>query len=179
MVHIPGKDVGIVDYLSRDPIGEPWPESELDKKFLVASIDQFHAALDSLISRLVDTNTFISNENILEPSDRRSTLDEISPTSSPGCYSNRFVQNQTELDRNENGQNSRLCNCDQNTLNKISHYIQLVETDKKEEQNSPEKQRKIAAKHEEKLNEEPMEKKLKKTVKLENTEGKRNQKLEK
>ena len=163
VVHIPGKDMGIVDYLSRDPIGEPWLESELDEKFVVASIDQFHAALDCLNSRLVDTNNFISNENILEHSDRRSTLDKISNTSSPGCYSNLFVQNQTELDRNEN---------DQNTLNKISHFIQLVEIDKKE------KQRKIATKQEEKLKEEPMEKKLKKTVKLEKTEGKRNQMLE-
>ena len=40
------------------------------------------------------------------------------------------------------------------------------------------KQRKIAAKQEEKLEEEQMEKKLKKTVKLENTEGKRNEMLE-
>ena len=153
-------------------LGEPWPESELDEKFVVASIDQFHAALDCLNSRLVDTNSFISNENILEHSDRRSTLDKISNTSSPGCYSNLFVQNPTELDRNENGQNSRLCNFDQNTLNKISHFIQLVEIDKKE------KQRKIATKQEEKHKEEPMDKKLKKTVKLEKTEGKRNQMLE-
>ena len=26
IVHIPGKDMGIVDYLSREPTGEPWPE---------------------------------------------------------------------------------------------------------------------------------------------------------
>ena len=88
VVHILGKDMGIVDSFSRSPIGEPWLESEIDKKFVVALIDQFHAALDCLNSRLVDTNTFISNENILEHSDRRSTLIEISNTSSPGCYSN-------------------------------------------------------------------------------------------
>ena len=56
----------IVDYLSRDPIGEPWPESELDEKFVVASIDQFYEALDCLNNRLIDTNTFINNENSLE-----------------------------------------------------------------------------------------------------------------
>ena len=140
VVHIPGKVMGIVDHLSRDPIGEPWPESELDEKFVVASIDQFHVDLDCLNSRLTDTNSFTSTKNILERSDLGSTLDETPNTSSPVCYSNRFVQNQTELDRKENGQNS--CLCDQNTLNKISHCKQLVEFSKKG------KQRKIAAKHE-------------------------------
>ena len=169
LVHIPGKDMNIVDYLSREPSGEPWPDSKLDKKFVVASIDQFHAALDCLNRRLVDTNTFIDDENILEHSDRRSTLDELSNTSSPGCYSNRFVQNQTKLDRNENGQNSRLCNFD---LKKISHCVQLVEIDKKNEQ------RKIAAKQVEKTKDRSMEEKLKKTAKIENTVGKQNQMLE-
>ena len=75
--------------------GEPWLESELDKMIVVASIDQFHAALDCLNSRLTDTNTFIINENILEHSDRRSTLDETQNTSYRGCYSNRFVQKPT------------------------------------------------------------------------------------
>ena len=100
--------MGIMDYLSRDPIGEPWPESELNEKFVVASIDQFQAALDCLNSRLTDINIFISNENILEHSDLRSTSDETTNTSSPGCYGNRFVQKRTELDRNENCQNSPL-----------------------------------------------------------------------
>ena len=99
-------------------------------------------------------------------------MDETPNTSSPGCYSNRFVQNQTELDRNENGQNSSFCNCDQSTLNKISHCIQLVKISKKD------KQRKFAAKQAEELKEEQMEKKLKKTAKLKKTEGKRNQMLE-
>ena len=28
---VPGADMGIVDYLSRDPFNDPWPESELDE----------------------------------------------------------------------------------------------------------------------------------------------------
>ena len=48
----------------------------------------------------------------------------------------------------------------------------MVEIDKKKEQ------RKAAAKQDEKLKEKSMEKKLKKTVKIENTVGKRNQMLE-
>ena len=35
IVHIPGKDMGIVDYLSREPTGEPWPETKLDEKIVV------------------------------------------------------------------------------------------------------------------------------------------------
>ena len=42
VIHIPGKDMGIVDYLSREPNGEPWPESEIDERFVVASIENFH-----------------------------------------------------------------------------------------------------------------------------------------
>ena len=125
-----------MDYLSREPNGETWPESELDAKFVVTLIDQFHTALDCLNSRLVDTNTFIDDANILEYSERRSTLDELSNTSSPGCYSNRSVQNQTKLDRNENCQSSRFRNIVQNSLNKSSHCVQLIQIDKKNKRNS-------------------------------------------
>ena len=71
VAHIPGNDMGIVDYLSRDPIRESWPESKLDEKLVVASIDQFHKALDCLKNRLIDTTniTRIENENIVEHSE--------------------------------------------------------------------------------------------------------------
>ena len=101
VVHIPGKDMGIVDCLSRDPNGEPWPESYLDKKFVVASIEHFHKALDCLSSRLNDTVNTIQNENILEHSGLRDTLDKLKDTPSHCCFSNRTVQKRTGLDRNE------------------------------------------------------------------------------
>ena len=44
IVHIPRRDMGIVDYLSRDPYNDSWPESELDEKFVVATINSFHEA---------------------------------------------------------------------------------------------------------------------------------------
>ena len=65
ITHIPGKDMGIVDYLSREP-GEPWPETEADKKFVVTSIECFHKALDCLYSRLNDTNSLVEIEKFLE-----------------------------------------------------------------------------------------------------------------
>ena len=122
--------MGIVDYLSRDPIGEPWPESQLDEKFVVASIDQFHKALDCLNNRLIDTTNITrnKNENIVEYSELRHKMDEAQNTSSHDCYSNRSVQKRTRLDPNENGQKSRLSICEQNTLNKISHCKQSVDT---------------------------------------------------
>ena len=46
VLHLPGKDMGIVDYLSRNPKDEPWPESVLDEKFVFTSIESFHKALD-------------------------------------------------------------------------------------------------------------------------------------
>ena len=56
VIHIPGRDMGIVDNLSREPNGKPWPESELDERFVVTSIESFHKALACLSSRLSETN---------------------------------------------------------------------------------------------------------------------------
>ena len=67
ITHIPGRDMGIVDYLSREPNGEPRPELELDERFVVTSIESFHKALDCLSSRFSETNQN-SAINILEHS---------------------------------------------------------------------------------------------------------------
>ena len=122
--------MGIVDYLSRDPIGEQWPESKLDEKLVVASIDQFHKALNCSNNRLIDTTNITrnKNENILDHSKLRHKLEEAQDMSYPGCYSNCCVQKRTRLDRNENGQNSSLSNCEQNNLRKILHCKQSVDT---------------------------------------------------
>ena len=37
--HLPGKDMGFVDYLSRHPPGEPVPVSLDAKKFVIASVN--------------------------------------------------------------------------------------------------------------------------------------------
>ena len=47
--------MGSVDYLLRELTGEPWLESELDKTFVVTSLESFHKALDCLSSRFSDT----------------------------------------------------------------------------------------------------------------------------
>ena len=60
----------MVDYLSRDPFNDPWPESELDEKFVVATINSFHEALDCMSSRLKGTGSLNRNENVLECSRR-------------------------------------------------------------------------------------------------------------
>ena len=97
VIHIPGKDMGIVDYLSREPNGEPWPASEIDERFVVTSIEIFH----SLSSRLSETDRKI-DVNILEYSGARSEISHCKDNSSHGCYGDQFVQNWTKLDRNEN-----------------------------------------------------------------------------
>ena len=43
-VYIPGRAMAIVEYLMRDPYNDPWPESELDERFVVATINSFHEA---------------------------------------------------------------------------------------------------------------------------------------
>ena len=58
--------MGIVHYLLRDPYNAPWPESELDEKFVVATINSFHKALDCINSRLENTGSLNRNEKLLE-----------------------------------------------------------------------------------------------------------------
>ena len=103
VVHIPGKDMGIVYYLSRDPNGEPWPESVLDEKIVVTSIESFHKALDCLHIRLsdhdgLDRNEYSENYQIVSKRN----------TSSNSCYGNQNGPKRTEHDRNESETSSRL-----------------------------------------------------------------------
>ena len=53
--HIPGKNMGFTDYLSRNPSGKPTPESEDFKKFVINTIHEIkHAWLKHIIE---PTNT--------------------------------------------------------------------------------------------------------------------------
>ena len=106
VVHLPGKDMGIVDYLSRNPKGEPWPESVLDEKFVVTSIESFHKALDCLNSRINDQDRLDRNENVLEYSRIDQNM-SIKNTSSTRCYSNQNGPKWTKHDRNERNEDSR------------------------------------------------------------------------
>ena len=118
IVHIPGRDMGIVDYLSRDPFNDPWPESELDEKFVVATINSFHEAFDCWNSRLKASRSLNRNENVVECSRRNARKQ----SSSNGCYSNQNGQNRTKLDRNERKQFPRL----QKQLNTTVHQKQIT-----------------------------------------------------
>ena len=89
-------------------------------------------------------------------------MDDLNAKSSHGCYSNRSVQKQTRLDRNENGPISCLSNCEPNILSKLSHCKQSVDS---KQVNTERKNRK--------------EEKTKKTVKiLERVRSNRDQLLE-
>ena len=95
--------MGIVDYLSRDPYNDPWPESEVDEKFAVATINSFHKALECMSSRLENTVRINRNKNLLECS-RRNVAKQSSLI---GCYGNQNGQKRAKLDRNETNQLSR------------------------------------------------------------------------
>ena len=104
IVNIPGRDMGTVHYLSRDSFNDPWPESELDEKFVVATITSFHEALDCMNSRLEGIGSLDRNENVLECS--RRNVAKQSPIN--GCHDNQNGQKRTKLDRNGRKQFSRL-----------------------------------------------------------------------
>ena len=103
-VQIPGRDMGIVDYVSPDTFNDPWPESELDEKFVAATINSFHEALDCMNSRLEGIGSLDRNENVLECSKRN----VAKQSSINGCHDNQNGQKRTKLDRNERKQSSRL-----------------------------------------------------------------------
>ena len=97
IVHIPGKYMVIVDYLSHYPYNTPWPASELDQKLVVATNNSFHKALDGINSRLGNTYSLNRNQNILEYSRRK----VANKSSTPGCYGNLNGQKQAKPDRHE------------------------------------------------------------------------------
>ena len=119
VVHIPGKDMGIVDYLSRDPNGEPWPESSLDETFVVTSIESLDKALDCLHSRFSDHDVLDRNENVLEYSENDQNVSNQN-TSSNSCYGNQNGQKRTKHDRNESETSSRLFKRESGENSKIS-----------------------------------------------------------
>ena len=88
IVHIPGRDMGIIDYLLRDPFNDPWPESELDKKLVVATINSFPEALYCMSSRIEGIGSLDWNENVLECS-RRNVAKQSSIN---GCHDNQNGQ---------------------------------------------------------------------------------------
>ena len=98
--------MGIVDYLSRNPKGEPRLESVLDEKFVVTSIESFHKALDCLNSRLSDHDRLDWNENVLEYSRIDQNVSNQN-TSSTRCYGNQNGPKRTKHDRNERNEDSR------------------------------------------------------------------------
>ena len=126
--HIAGKDMGIVDYLSRDPKGEPWPESVLDEKFVVTSIESFHKALDCLHSRLSDHDRLDQNENVQEYSKIDQNVSNQN-MSSNSCYGNQNGLKWTRHDRNKKKRIRVRCNekCAkiQNSTQK-SVYLKIV-----------------------------------------------------
>ena len=96
--------MGIVEYLSRDPYNDPWPESELDEKIVVARFNSFHEALECMNSRLENIGRHKRNENFLVCSRRNVAKN----SSLSGCYGNQNGQKPTKLDRHEKNQFSRL-----------------------------------------------------------------------
>ena len=83
---------------------DPWPESEFDEKFVIATINSFHEALDCMSSRLNGIGSLNRNENVLECFRRNAEK----RSSSNGYHGNQNSQQRTRLDRNERKQFSRL-----------------------------------------------------------------------
>ena len=112
--------MGTVDYLLRDPYNDPWPETQLEEKFVVAKIYSFHKASHCMNSRLKNNYLLNRNENIVEIT-RRNGVNNSSPQD---YYGNLNGQKRTKLDRNEINQFSRLSK--QQFSNKIKHFLSVL-----------------------------------------------------
>ena len=121
--------MGIVDYLSGEPTGKPWPETKLDEKFVDTSIECFHRALDCLHNRLNATDSVIQNEKLLEHSQKQKREDKLL-NSRHGCHINETVKNRTKLDWNENDSDSNFLPVNQalnqNTFLNCTRAVQAV-----------------------------------------------------
>ena len=122
--------MGIVDYLSREPTGEPWPETKINEKFVVTSIECFHRALDCLYSRLNATDSLNQNGRLLEHSQKQKREANNLMNSRHGCHSNKTVKNRTKLDRNEKDSDSNFLPINnalnQNTSINFTRAVQSV-----------------------------------------------------
>ena len=100
--------------------------SELDEKYVVTSIENFHKAFYCWNSRLSKTAEPSDSVNVLKHSEENTGNNAKANTSSHGCYSNQIGSKQAGLARNENGQNSRFANSKTNTLHNFSHQTQFA-----------------------------------------------------
>ena len=71
-------------------IVDPWPEPDLDEKFVLATINSFHKAFDCMNSRLEITCSLNRKENILDYSRRI----VVNISSTRGCYGKQNGQNE-------------------------------------------------------------------------------------
>ena len=90
IVHIPENDMGMVEYLSREPNGDPWAVSEIDEKFVVISIEKCHKALYCWNSRLSNTAKHSDSVKVLEHSEENTGSNAKANTSSHICYSKQI-----------------------------------------------------------------------------------------
>ena len=78
-----------------------------------------------MYTRLNDTNSLVHNEKLLENSQQQKTENKTVKTRH-GCYSNKKVQKQTKLDRNENKFGSRSSTAN-NALNRNT-FVNITNT---------------------------------------------------
>ena len=93
--------MGILQYLSRNPSGEPWEETDHDKKRweVCKRVNSgLNEALVCIGSRLNEHIELDRNKDRFEHKPKKMRqIDES------GCHYHRLVQNRTKFDMNENG----------------------------------------------------------------------------
>ena len=93
IVHIPMKDMRIVDNFWRDPYKVPWPKSESDKRFVVVTTNAFLRALDCMMGRPENNFSLNRNEIVVEY-----FRNKVANKSSPRvCYGNQNGQKRTQV----------------------------------------------------------------------------------
>ena len=98
----PVKDMGMVDYLTREAHSDQWHESELDQMFVVTTINFFHKAIDCVSSTLKINRLLNRNGNVLEHS--RTKEAQNSSLHGPWCYGNQNGHKRPKLKRNDTNQ---------------------------------------------------------------------------
>ena len=96
--HLPGKEMGIVDYLPRHPSGDLVPVSFDDKKFMIASVNHI--------------SVLLSFENLMPKCSRSQTIDK---------FSQQLVKNKLTLQETEH--EKRIENAAETLQTLVIHFI--------------------------------------------------------
>ena len=132
--HLAGSKMGLIDYMSRNPVGLPKPPSEYDEEFLVAAINTFINNLEMIdnviLNQLANQNKApydlikkrAENKRLLDArTNAQLTTKHFKPVSGQMLPKNRIESNSNSVQNHSTLSHSKNLNCSKTLINAINH----------------------------------------------------------